>query len=215
MQTFLISSLVGLAAGYALHCSGESVYEFYKQHKNEIASNMAKNASDNAGSLVEEMVDDVDDLVVESQYKNADTLTKPSGVLDDAADDLAVKKLGGSKSADIGNKLDYIFGKGTGNKHNIQRSQSMQIELEKIGIHDDLAGRDYLTEHLNKVLNDSSNISSVEVRSYVTKDIAANPTIEYTATTRESLLMGPYGGVKLKTIWDGDRLLTIIVEGGY
>ena len=26
---------------------------------------------------------------------------------------------GGSKSADIGNKLDFIFGKGTGNKHNI------------------------------------------------------------------------------------------------
>ncbi len=94
LQTFLISSLVGLAAGYALHCSGESVYEFYKQHKNEIASNMAKNASDNAGSLVEEMVDEADDLAVESQYKNTDTLTKPSGVLDDAADDLAVKKQG-------------------------------------------------------------------------------------------------------------------------
>lgn len=26
---------------------------------------------------------------------------------------------GESKSADIGNKLDFIFGKGTGNKHNI------------------------------------------------------------------------------------------------
>jgi hypothetical protein len=85
---------------------------------------------------------------------------------------------GGSKSADLGNKLDYIFGKGTGNKHNIQRSQSMQIELEKIGIYDDLSGRDYLTQHLNKVLNDSSNISSVEVRSYVAKEIAGNPTIE-------------------------------------
>ncbi len=122
---------------------------------------------------------------------------------------------GGSKSADIGNKLDCIFGKGTGNKNNVQRSQSMQIELEKIGIHDDLSGREYLTQHLNKVLNDSSNISSVEVRSYVAKEIAGNPTIEYTATTRESLLMGPYGGVKLKTIWDGDRLLTIIIEGGH
>ncbi len=77
---------------------------------------------------------------------------------------------GGSKSADLGNKLDYIFGKGTGNKHNIQRSQSMQIELEKIGVYDDLSGRDYLTQHLNKVLNDSSNISSVEVRSYVAKE---------------------------------------------
>lgn len=50
------------------------------------------------------------------------------------------------------------------------------------------------------VLNDSSNISSVEVRLYVAKEIPRNPTIEYTATTRESLLMRPCGDVKLKSI---------------
>ena len=91
----------------------------------------------------------------------------------------------------------------------------MQIELEKIGIHDDLSGREYLTQHLNKVLNDSSNISGVEVRSYVEKEIAGKATSEYTAKNRESIEMGQYGGVKLKTIWDGNRLLTIIVEGGH
>lgn len=26
--------------------------------------------------------------------------------------------------------------------------------------------------------------------------------------------MGPNGGVKLKSVWDGDRLLTVIIEGG-
>lgn len=54
---------------------------------------------------------------------------------------------GGSESADLGNKPEYIFGKETGNNHNIQRSQSMQVELEIIGIYDDLSGRDYLTQH--------------------------------------------------------------------
>ncbi|SCY48468.1 hypothetical protein SAMN05660668_02806, partial [Pseudobutyrivibrio sp. AR14] len=119
------------------------------------------------------------------------------------------------ESADLGNKLDYMLGKATGNKHNIQRSQAMQMELERIGIYDDIAGRDYLTQHLNKVVNDSSNISGVESRSYVAKEICGQPIMEYTATTRESFLMGQYGGVKLKTIWDGNRLLTVIIEGGY
>ncbi|MBE5903797.1 MAG: hypothetical protein E7275_05855 [Pseudobutyrivibrio sp.] len=89
------------------------------------------------------------------------------------------------------------------------------MELERIGIYDDIAGREYLTQHLNKVVNDSSNISGVESRSYVAKEICGQPIMEYTATTRESFLMGQYGGVKLKTIWDGNRLLTVIIEGGY
>lgn len=37
---------------------------------------------------------------------------------------------------------------------------------------------------------------------------------DYIATVRESFLKGPNGGVKLESVWDGDRLLTIIVKGG-
>lgn len=73
-------------------------------------------------------------------------------------------------------------------------------------------GREYITQHLNDVLNDPSNISNVEVRSYVAKELPGQPIVEYTATTRESFLMGLGGGVKLRSVWDGDKLLTIIIE---
>lgn len=121
---------------------------------------------------------------------------------------------GSINSADIGNKLDFLFGKATGSTHNIQRSQSMQAELRKIGIHDNSTGRECLTQHLNDILSDSSNISNVEVRSYIAKELPGQPKIEYTATTRESFLMGPGGGVMLRTVWDGNRLLTVVIEVG-
>ena len=116
--------------------------------------------------------------------------------------------------ADLGSKLDYLFGKASGNKHNIERSKSMQAELRRIGIHDNSFGREYITNHLNDVLNDSSNISNVEIRSYTAKQLPGTPVIEYTSTTRESLLMGPGGAVKIESVWDGNRLITIIVKGG-
>ncbi len=116
--------------------------------------------------------------------------------------------------ADLGSKLDYLFGKASGNKHNIERSKSMQAELRRIGIHDNSFGREYITNHLNDVLNDSSNISNVEIRSYTVKQLPGTPVIEYTSTTRESLLMGPGGAVKIESVWDGNRLITIIVKGG-
>lgn len=84
----------------------------------------------------------------------------------------------GGNEADLGNKLGYLFGKASGNKHNIERSKAMRTELQKIGIHNTSSGR------------------------------------EYTVTTRESLLMGPGGAVKVESVWDGNRLLTVIVKGG-
>lgn len=118
----------------------------------------------------------------------------------------------GSK-ADLGNKLDYLFGKASGNKHNIERSKAMQAELQKIGIHNTPSGREYISNHLSNVLNDPTNISNVEVRSYIAKELPGKPVVEYTATTRESLLMGPGGAVMVESVWDGNRLLTVIVKG--
>ena len=117
-------------------------------------------------------------------------------------------------NADLGNKLDYLFGKATGSKHNIERSKAMQAELARIGIYDTPSGREYLSKHLNDVLKDPTNISKTETRSYITKEIPGRLVVEYTATTRESLLMGPRGTVLVESVWDGDRLLTIIIKGG-
>lgn len=81
---------------------------------------------------------------------------------------------GGSNSANLGNKLDYQFGKVSDSTHNIQHSQSMQAELNRIGIYDNLTGREYITQHLNDVLSNPSNISNVEVilqKSYQTNQL--------------------------------------------
>ncbi|RDU24559.1 hypothetical protein [Anaerosacchariphilus polymeriproducens] len=121
---------------------------------------------------------------------------------------------GGSK-ANIGNKLDYLFGKARGNKHNIERAKAMKKELSKIGIHDTSSGREYVSNHLKSLLNDSTNISKVETRSYVAKELPGKPVVQYNATTRESLLMGPGGAVMVESVWDGNRLLTVIVKGGH
>ncbi|MBC1990222.1 hypothetical protein HCJ21_12975 [Listeria seeligeri] len=118
------------------------------------------------------------------------------------------------KNPELGNKLDYLFGKAKGNKHNIQRSQTMQSELSKIGIYDTPSSRELLNNHLKNVVNDSSNILKTESRSYIAKELPGTPTVNYTATVRESFLKGPNGGVKIESVWDGDRLLTIIVKGG-
>ena len=130
-----------------------------------------------------------------------------------AAEDAGKVVESGSK-ADLGNKLDYLFGKASGNKHNIERSKAMQAELQKIGIHNTPSGREYISNHLSNVLNDPTNISNVEVRSYIAKELPGKPVVEYTATTRESLLMGPGGAVMVESVWDGNRLLTVIVKGG-
>jgi hypothetical protein len=41
---------------------------------------------------------------------------------------------------DLGNKLDYAFGKAGGSAHNIQRSADNMTQLGKIGIHDNACG---------------------------------------------------------------------------
>jgi len=122
-----------------------------------------------------------------------------------------VDEVAGSKTAELGQKLDYPLGKATGKAHNVQRSQSMANELKRIGIHDTPMDRATLEIHLNEVLSNPSNIIKTEVRSYT---IPGQVPVEYTATIRESFFMGPGGGVKFETIWDGNRLLTIIVKGG-
>lgn len=130
---------------------------------------------------------------------------------------VTLEEIGGGrklKNPEIGNKLDYLFGKAKGNKHNVQSSQTMQSELSKIGIYDTPKSRELLNSHLKNVVNDSSNILKTESRSYIAKELLNTPIVDYTATVRESFFKGPNGSVKVESVWDGDRLLTIIIKGG-
>jgi RHS repeat-associated protein len=102
-----------------------------------------------------------------------------------------------ARAVNLGRKLEYILGNATGKLHNIERSTAMAAELGRIGLRDTAETRALVTDHLTKVAQ--------------TPGVAqANGNV-----VRESLLMGPGGAVKLKTIWketkDQIKLITIEV----
>jgi hypothetical protein len=75
----------------------------------------------------------------------------------------------------------------------------MLRQLERIGLSDIPANRKYIHDHLISVLNDPNNIVKNEGGCQL----------------RESLLMGPNGGVKLQTVWEDSKLITVFVLGGH
>jgi filamentous hemagglutinin len=101
--------------------------------------------------------------------------------------------------ANLGNKLEYFFGRATRKQHNIDQSVDLLRQLQRIGLPDSPNSRRYLTDHLNQVIQDPSNISSIEADGRI---------------VRESLLMGPQGGSMLLTIWKNNSLITARIIGG-
>lgn len=97
----------------------------------------------------------------------------------------------------LGRKLDFVFGKATGSLHNIERSTDMLRNLNRIGIYDNPAGRSLFRSHINQTFNNTNGI------------IQSNGRV-----LRESLLMGPRGGIKVTSIWDAKKLITIMLKGG-
>ncbi|BBO59021.1 hypothetical protein [Mycoavidus sp. B2-EB] len=93
----------------------------------------------------------------------------------------------------IEEKLQYFFGKATGTKHNTDRSIGMLRELEKIGLSDTPAARQYLAQSILEAYNNPANIVHIQPDGII---------------VRHSLLMGPRGGSILETYWDGNRLTT-------
>lgn len=90
-----------------------------------------------------------------------------------------------------------MFGKATGSAHNIERSTGMLRQLESVGIFDNAAGRSLMNSHLESVYSGTKGILQTNGR-YL----------------RESLLMGPRGGLKVESIWEGNRLITVKLLGG-
>ncbi len=93
----------------------------------------------------------------------------------------------------IEKKLQYSFGKATGTKHSTDRSIGMLRELEKIGLSDTPATRQYLAQFLSKTYANPASIASIQKNGNV---------------VRKSLLMGPQGGTMLETYWDSNRLIS-------
>ena len=110
---------------------------------------------------------------------------------------LLFRGIGSKGVAEIGTKLEYVFGKATGSAHNIERSTGMLRQLESVGIFDNAAGRSVLKNNLERVFSETGGILQSNGR-YL----------------RESLLMGPNGGLKVESIWDANKLITVKLLGG-
>lgn len=102
-------------------------------------------------------------------------------------------------------KLDYIFGKVTSSPENMARSISMYKQLNAIGVFDNTAGRELVRQSLEAAAKSTDKIVKEEVRNGVT------------TLTKESLLAGPNGILKLQSFWevtsDGLRLTSVIPFG--
>ncbi|WP_141772159.1 MULTISPECIES: hypothetical protein [unclassified Mycobacterium] len=102
-------------------------------------------------------------------------------------------------------KLDYIFGKVTSSPKNTARSISMLRQLNAIGVFDNAEGRKLVQQSLESAAKATDNVAKEEVRNGVT------------TLTKDSLLIGPGGVLKLESFWevtsDGLRLTSVIPYG--
>ncbi|MEU0872285.1 hypothetical protein [Nocardia brasiliensis] len=103
-------------------------------------------------------------------------------------------------------KFDYLFGRVAEDPHNTPRSIQNLSQLNRVGVFDNLAGRDLLTRHFDEVVQTDNNIARTFSNKYGEFQV------------RESLLVGPNGILKFETTWqstpEGLRLTTVIPKGG-
>ncbi|WP_310551895.1 hypothetical protein [Paenibacillus glufosinatiresistens] len=100
---------------------------------------------------------------------------------------------------EFGRKLEYIFGNATGSKHNIDRSIAMENQLKSIGIFDNQAGRELVLKNLTDDFKDPKSISKIQENGNVVRD---------------PLIAGPNGLIKIESVWDGNKLITVQLYGG-
>ncbi len=74
----------------------------------------------------------------------------------------------------------------------------MLAQLNRVGIQDTPASREYIEKILEDAFYDPTSTVSSSADGFVTK---------------ESLVMGPGGGVKLESIWNGRQLISAFVKG--
>ncbi|MBA1243846.1 two-partner secretion domain-containing protein [Pseudomonas japonica] len=88
----------------------------------------------------------------------------------------------GRKAVEIApGKFDYLFGRVASSSHNSARSNQLALEMKRLGVPDNAAGRQMLTEHLSLSANTDGNVMSTYSTQYGKFEI------------RESLFIGPSG----------------------
>ena len=92
-----------------------------------------------------------------------------------------------------------MLGKATGSAENIQRSQQMLSDLRHIGLGDTAEARALLKNHFDGILADPGSVTGYGQEGRI---------------IRESYLQGPGGGLKLESIWEGNKLITVLTKSG-
>ncbi|HEY9704524.1 MAG TPA: hypothetical protein V6C58_18920, partial [Allocoleopsis sp.] len=104
-----------------------------------------------------------------------------------------------NRHTQIAQKLNYLFGKATGNPQTIMRSKEMLRLLESVGFFDTPENRNYILNYLENVFYDQANISEIQADGRLIKD---------------SFLMGSQGGLKMQTVWSENKLITFFLKKG-
>ncbi len=101
-------------------------------------------------------------------------------------------------------KFDYIFGKVTGSRHNVARSEQLSIQMKRLGIYDNQNGRELLLKHFDEVVNQPDNVIETFTNEYGIFEI------------RDSLLAGPSGKFAIfettfQVMSDGSRKFSTVI----
>ncbi|WP_248919412.1 hypothetical protein [Pseudomonas entomophila] len=118
---------------------------------------------------------------------------------------LALPGANGAKGIEIASgKFDYLFGRVASNSHNAARSNQLALEMKRLGVPDNAAGRQMLTEHLTLSAKAEGNVMSTFSNQYGKFEV------------RESLFMGPSGKAAnfqstFQVLDDGTRKLSTVI----
>jgi filamentous hemagglutinin len=102
---------------------------------------------------------------------------------------------------------DFLFGRASGNAHNVARTNQNALQMSRLGIPDTEQGYALLRNHLEGVGSSSDNVIRTYSDQYGSYEI------------RESLFAGPSGQfAKFESTWqvmaDGTRRLTTVIPYG-
>ncbi len=111
----------------------------------------------------------------------------------------------GAKGIEIApGKFDYLFGRVASNSHNAARSNQLALEMKRLGVPDNSAGRQMLTDHLTLSAKTEGNVINTFSNQYGKFEV------------RESFFMGPSGKAAnfqstFQVLDDGTRKLSKVI----
>ncbi|UWF47183.1 hemagglutinin repeat-containing protein [Pseudomonas sp. N3-W] len=117
----------------------------------------------------------------------------------------AEKGIAGAKGLEIApGKFDYLFGRVASNSHNAARSNQLALEMKRLGVPDNAAGRQMLTDHLTLSAKTDGNVMNTFSNQYGKFEV------------RESLFVGPSGKAAnfqstFQVLDDGTRKLSTVI----